>query len=84
MPNGAYNVILRFAEFEATRASDRLMQITIEGVTVESALSIYGLVGRATALDRVYAVTVNDGALNISFVRNGGRKNPAVAAIEIR
>ena len=84
VPNGAYNVILRFAEFETTRASDRLMQITIEGVTVEPALSIYGLVGRATALDRVYAVTVNDGALNISFVRNGGRKNPAVAAIEIR
>ena len=84
MPNGAYHVILRFAEFETTRASDRLMQITIEGVTVESALSIYGLVGRATALDRAYAVTVNDGALNISFVRNGGRKNPAVAAIEIR
>ena len=84
VPNGAYHVILRFAEFETTRASDRLMQITIEGVTVESALSIYGLVGRATALDRAYAVTVNDGALNISFVRNGGRKNPAVAAIEIR
>ncbi|MGB3058919.1 MAG: malectin domain-containing carbohydrate-binding protein, partial [Anaerolineae bacterium] len=84
VPNGAYHVILRFAEFETTRASDRLMQITIEGVTVEPALSIYGLVGRATALDRAYAVTVNDGALNISFVRNGGRKNPAVAAIEIR
>lgn len=84
VPNGAYHVTLRFAEFEAMRASDRLMQIAIEGVTVESALSIYGLVGRATALDRVYAVTVNDGALNISFVKNGGKKNPAVAAIEIR
>lgn len=83
VPSGTYRVTLRFAEFEVTKSTDRVMRITIEAVVVEDELSIYGLVGRYTALDRVYQVTVGDGQLNIAFAKNGGKKNPVVSAIEV-
>ncbi|MGC8786912.1 MAG: S8 family serine peptidase [Anaerolineae bacterium] len=84
VPNGTYKVTLRFAEFEVSKANDRVMRITIEGVVVEGRLSIYSLVGRYTALDRQYQVTVSDGVLNIAFAKDGGKKNPVVSAIEVR
>lgn len=84
VPNGTYQVILRFAEFEVSKANDRMMRITIEGAVVEERFSIYGLVGKYTALDRQYQVTVSDGMLNIAFSKNGGKKDPVVSAIEVR
>lgn len=83
VPNGTYQVVLRFAEFEVSKSTDRMMRITIEGVVVEERFSIYGLVGKYTALDREYRVTVSDGALNIAFAKNGGKKPPVVSAIEV-
>ncbi len=84
VPNGNYQVTLKFAEFEVTKSTDRLMQITIEGVVVESSLSIYGLVGKAVALDKVYTTTVSDGILNIAFAAaSGSRKPPVVSAVRV-
>ena len=82
--NGAYEITLRFAEFEATRSSSRVMKITIEGVVVENTLNVNTLVGNAVALDKVYQTTVADGVLNIAFAKNGGKLDPMVAAIQIR
>jgi len=84
VPNDTYWVTLRFAEFEVSKSTDRVMRITIEGALVEERFSIYGLVGKYTALDREYQVTVSDGVLNIQFAKNGGKKNPVVSAIEVR
>jgi hypothetical protein len=57
----------------------------MEGVEVESALSIWALVGKATAYDKTYTLTVTDGLLNIAFARGtGARKDPAVSAIEVK
>lgn len=84
VPNGTYRVTLRFAEFEATKAGDRVMRITVEGTIQENQLDIYALVGRATALERTYQTTVADGLLQIDFARNGGRRSPIVAAIAIQ
>ena len=84
VPNGTYAVTLKFAEFEATRSSERVMRISLESAVVDNALSVYGLVGRATALDRVYSAVVADGVLNISLARNGGTKQPMVSAVEVR
>ncbi len=84
VPNGTYQVTLRFAEFEVTKASSRLMKIMIEGVVVENALSVYGTVGSATALEKTYTTTVTDGVLNIAFAQNGGSKLPMVSAIRIQ
>lgn len=83
VPNGNYRVTLRFAEFEVTKAGERVMRISIEGVTHENQLDLYALVGRATALERTYQTTVADGLLQIDFVKNGGRRSPIVAAIAI-
>ncbi len=83
VPNGAYQVTLKFAEFDVSNGTDRVMRISMEGVVVENALSIWGLVGRYVALDRVYVVNVTDGILNIAFAQNGGRKVPVVSAIHI-
>jgi hypothetical protein len=81
--DGAYQVRLRFAEFETNKTGDRKMQITLESTVVESALDVYAAVGKATMLDKTYTVIVSDGVLNIGFAKNGGAKNPMIAAIEI-
>jgi thermitase len=83
LPNGTYQVTLRFAEFEVKSAKDRKMKITMEGTVVESGLSIYQEVGQYAALDKTYQVTVSDGELTIGFAKNGGKKDPVVSAISI-
>jgi hypothetical protein len=85
VPNGQYQVTLKFAEFTVTKATDRPMIIAIEGVVVETGLSVYGVAGLATALDRLYPTTVSDGLLTIAFAKgSGARKNPAVSAIQVK
>jgi hypothetical protein len=85
VPNGAYQVTLKFAEMAVTNATDRRMNITIEGVRVETDFSVWGLVGKAVALDRTYTTTVSDGLLNIAFAKGtSARKSPAINAIEVR
>lgn len=84
VPNGAFQVRLRFAEFAATAAGQRVMQITLEGVTVESVLDLYATAGSAAALDRASTVVVSDGVLNIGFARAGGTLPPVVSAIEVQ
>ncbi len=84
VPDGVYDVTLHFVEFEVSKASDRIMTITIEDTMVENALSVFGEVGSAAALSLTYRIQVNDGVLNISFSQNGGHKPPIVAAIEVQ
>ncbi|MBK9092955.1 MAG: hypothetical protein IPM84_09280 [Anaerolineae bacterium] len=84
VPNGNYEVTLRFCEFTATSATSRIMRITIEGVIVENALSLYSAVGQYVALNRVYQTTVSDGILNVAFSQNGGSNVPVVSAVGVR
>ena len=85
LPNGAYQVTLRLAEFSATAANTRVFKVTIEGVDVETALDVYKLAGKANALDKTYAVNVSDGILNIVLAKNGGKAgyNPVVSGIAV-
>ena len=84
VPNGNYEVTLKFAEFATTKSTARIMRITLETTIVENALSVYGLVGKAVALDKVYTIAVSDGVLNIAFAKNGGTLNPMVSAVQVR
>jgi hypothetical protein len=85
VPNGTYQVTLKFAELAVTNATDRRMNITIEGVRVETDFSVWGLVGKGVALDRTYTTTVSDGLLTIAFAKGASaRKSPAINAIEVR
>ena len=84
VPNGAYQVRLRFAEFAGSKAGVRVMKIDIEGATVEAGLDVYKTIGKAGALDRTYNVTVVDGVLGIAFTKVSGTYSPMVSALEIR
>jgi len=85
VPNGTYQVKLKFAEFVVTNATDRRINIAIEGVAVATDFSVWGAAGPATALDRTYSTTVNDGLLNIAFAKGtSAKKSPAVSAIYVR
>ncbi len=83
VPNGTYQVRLRFAEMQATAAGQRVMKINIEGKTVEPGLDVYALVGRSAAVDRNYRVTVSDGILHVDLVKLSGTFKTMVAAIEL-
>jgi hypothetical protein len=61
------------------------MTIRMEGVAVETNMSVWALVGKAVAMDRTYTVAVTDGILNIAFARgSGARYDPAISAIRVR
>ena len=84
VPNGVYNVTLKFAEFSVTSSTARAMTIYMEGVVKETALSVYAAAGgRYIAYDKTYNnIGVSDGILNIQFAKgSGASKSPAVSAI---
>ena len=83
VPDGEYQVTLKFAEFAVNARNRRVFDVRIENAVVETALDIYRQVGRYVALDRVYTVTVTDGVLNVRFNRNGGNASylPVISAI---
>jgi hypothetical protein len=83
VPNGTYQLVLHFAEFEVSKDQERVMRVLVETAQVEPALSIYAEVGKDTAFVRSYTVTVTDGQLNVVFVKEGGKKKPVVSAIQI-
>ncbi len=82
LPNGQYQVNLKFVEMYWTSNNARVFSVAIEGVTVISNLDIYAAVGHDVACDRgPFTVTVTDGVLNI--VCSSTVDNAQMCAIEI-
>ena len=82
VPNGDYEVKLRFAEtYPYSGISGRVFHVRIEGVEVETGLDVVARVGRYRALDLTYQTHVYDGLLNIDFVIVAGP--PSVGAIQV-
>ena len=81
VPNGTYQVNLKFAEIWFTTAGQRVFNVTIEGQTVLSNFDILQQVTFNTALDKSFTVNVTDGQLNIAFA--SVISNPKVSAIEV-
>ena len=83
VPNGNYEVTLKFAEIYDGINSDnpRIFSVAIEGNQVISNLYLYSTSGLYSATDGTYHVTVNDGILDINFIK--GQENPKISAIEI-
>ena len=67
IPNGTYEVTLKFAETYWTSAGARIFDVLIEGITVLDNLDIYAQVGSNYAYDRTFVVTVSDGQLTITM-----------------
>jgi hypothetical protein len=81
VPNGTYQVKLKFAEIFWSNPGQRLFDVRIEGVTALSNLDLVATVGRYYAYDSVSTVTVYDGRLDIEF--SATVNYPKVSAIEV-
>ncbi len=83
VPNGNYNVVLKFAEIYWSSAGQRIFNVAINGTTVLSNFDIVAQAGAAfTALDKTFPVTVTNGSIAIQFT-NGSADLPKVSAIYI-
>jgi len=69
LPNGVYNVQLKFAELFYTEANLRRFQVRLQGTTVLDNFDVFAAAGGAlTAHDRTFQASVSDGILAIQFV----------------
>jgi len=84
VPDGIYNVTLKFAEIYSGTFGDglRVFDLQVENATPQvTGFDIYSLVGPSAAYDISFNVTVADGELNVIFPQHV--ENPKISAIEI-
>ena len=81
VPNGTYDVTLKMRDTYWTAAGQRVFDISAEGKPLATGLDIIAAVGRNTAYDRTFRVTVADGELTLGFTRRVD--NPIVSAISV-
>jgi Malectin domain/Chitobiase/beta-hexosaminidase C-terminal domain len=83
VPNGGYNVTLKFAEIYWDSAGKRIFNVAINGTPVLANFDIFAAVGgQYTAIDKTFAVTTSTGAITIQFT-SGSADLPKISAIEI-
>jgi hypothetical protein len=82
VPNGTYDVRLKFAETTWTAAGQRIFNIAVNGQIVQSNFDVVAAAGGANrAVDRTYAVNVTGGQIAIDLT--GVKDNPIINAIEV-
>jgi hypothetical protein len=82
VPNGTYNVTLKFAEIWFNTAGQRVFNTVLNGSVVDSQFDPAAAAGGAyKAIDRTYTVIVTTGQIAIDLVPV--ISNPKVSAIEI-
>ena len=83
VPNGTYNVILKFAELSRFGTGLRQFNVAINSVAVLSNFDIYAAAGGGDkAIDKSFPVTVSTGWITIQFT-SGAADLPLVNAIDI-
>ncbi len=83
VPNGFYDVTLKFAEIWFTSNGQRSFDVKMEGITVLSNFDVHQVAGGSfKAIDRTFGVTVLDGVLDIDMVVIVAQ--PKVNAISVR
>ncbi len=83
LPNGVYQVELRFAELQHSRPGQRIFDVIAEGNLILPALDVAAEVGQFNADDKSYFLPVTDGQLNVRFVARRGYKEPIINAIRV-
>jgi len=81
VPDGDYNVTLKFAEIYWTQPGQRVFNVDIEGRRVLDNFDILSAVGPNTALDKTFQAHVADGRLNIDFTSIVN--NAKLSAVEV-
>jgi hypothetical protein len=83
VPNGSYNVTLKFAELYMTGPGQRQFNVSINGSQVLANFDIYAQAGGAfVPLDKTFPVSVSNGQIQIQFT-NGAINYPTVNGIDI-
>jgi hypothetical protein len=73
VPNGTYNVVLKFAETSVTQTGQRIFHVRINDQTVLTNFDVLASAGGANiALDKQYTVAVSTGQLEIVLVSAAG------------
>jgi len=83
LPNGVYQVELRFAELQNQRPGQRQFDVIINGTLVLPAMDIAAEVGQLTADDKSFFVTVTDNTMHIRFVIRRGFHEPVINGIRV-
>jgi len=84
VPNGSYNVTLKFADPSSTGPGQRLFAAVLNGYTVLSNFDIFAAAGgRNVAVDRVFPVNVTNGQITIQFL-NGSGYSAMVNAVAVQ
>ena len=81
VPNGAYQVELKFAELSNRRPGQHIYDVLIEGDVVLFAHDVSAEVGTYTADSHSFFVPVTDGSLNVRFVTRRGFGEPEISAL---
>jgi hypothetical protein len=81
VPNGTYDVTLKFIEPWWSGPGQRVFSVSAEGATRLANIDLFAIAGRFTAVDKTFSVTVNDGVLNLSFTSSVD--NAIVSAIGV-
>lgn len=84
VPNGSYNVTLKFAEIYFGSAGQRVMNVSINGTTVLTNFDVVAQGGANTAVDRTFPVVVTNGSITISLAPAVAGHAPKVNAIQIQ
>lgn len=83
VPNGSYNVTLKFAEPYFSTPGQRMFNVAINGASALANFDIYAQAGGAfIALDRTFPVTVTNGQINLQFT-SGAADMPLVNALAV-
>jgi trimeric autotransporter adhesin len=83
VPNGTYNVVLKFAEVSRSSAGQRQFNASINGAQVLTNFDIFAQAGgEFVAIDKTFAVSVTNGQISIQFAA-GAADLPMINAIEI-
>jgi subtilisin family serine protease len=83
VPNGIYQVDLKFAELRNTDMGERLFDVIVEDTEVLPAHDIAYEVGTYTAEDRTFFVEVTDGRMDVRLVSLAGYQSPVINALRV-
>ena len=83
VPNGNYNVVLKFAEIYWTKPGQRVFNVLVNGSQVLTNFDVIAAAGAPlTAVDKTFPVTVTNSTVTIQFTV-GTADQPKISAIEI-
>ncbi|MEN9578313.1 MAG: hypothetical protein RJA70_1322 [Pseudomonadota bacterium] len=83
VPNGIYEIDMRFAEITNTKLGKRMFDVVVEKTMVLPAHDIVYEVGTYAANNERFFVEVTDGRLDVRFIARAGAGQPVINALRV-